>query len=135
MHQLCFPYHLSKSMYKHVTPCKNAWHIIKRPCTWYRLQLKRGLCWYRHYPKMHEMVSDRSSRADFWTNLRQISLRVFFALKKWGKMSILSKKTHKQVVVREKKYLRSYMPHTKVGQNKCSDIIYSNLIDLIIDNW
>ena len=27
---------------------------------------------------MHEMVSDRSSRADFLTNLRRISLRVYF---------------------------------------------------------
>ena len=33
-----------------------------------------------------------------------------------------------------KKSLRSYMPHTKVGKTKCSDIIYSNLINLITYN-
>ena len=29
-------------------------------------------------PKMHEMVSDRSSRAENWTDLRKMSMRVFF---------------------------------------------------------
>ena len=40
---------------------------------------------------------------------------------------------HKNVD-REKKSLRSYMPHTKVGKNKPSDKIHSNLINLIIYN-
>ena len=44
----------------------------------YRLQLKRGLFWYRHHPKMHEMVSDRSSGAKNCTDLRKMSMRVFF---------------------------------------------------------
>ena len=44
----------------------------------YRLQLKRGLFWYRHHPNMLEMVSDRSSRADNWTDLRKMSMRIFF---------------------------------------------------------
>ena len=78
------------------------------------------------------MVKYVSSRADFWTNLRQITLRVFFTLNKCGKVTIWSKK-HKHVVFVEKS-LRSYMPHTKVGTNKSSDIIYLNLINLIIDN-
>ena len=39
-------------------------------CTFCSLQLKRGLFWYGHHPKMHEMVSDRSSRAESWTDLR-----------------------------------------------------------------
>ena len=32
-------------------------------------------------PKMHEMVSDRSSRAENWTDLHKISMRVFFGSK------------------------------------------------------
>ena len=32
-------------------------------------------------PKMHEMVSDRSSRAENWTDLRKISMRVFLGSK------------------------------------------------------
>ena len=62
----------------------------------YRLQLKRGLFWYRHHPKMYEMVSDRSSRADNLTKLRKVSMRVFFNSKKCGRMR-WSKK-HKHVV-------------------------------------
>ena len=40
----------------------------------YRLQLKRGSFWYGHHPKMYEMVSDRSSRAEIWTDIREISM-------------------------------------------------------------
>ena len=32
-------------------------------------------------PKTHEMVSDRSSRAENWTDLRKNSMRVFFGSK------------------------------------------------------
>ena len=39
----------------------------------------------------------------------------------------------KNVVFRKKSW-RSYTPHIKVGKNKCSDIIYSHLINLIIYN-
>ena len=46
-----------------------------------RLQLKRGLFWYRHYPKLHEMVKYRSSRAEILTNLRGNSTCVFFIRK------------------------------------------------------
>ena len=28
------------------------------------------MIWYRHHPKIHEMVSDRSSRAESWTDRR-----------------------------------------------------------------
>jgi hypothetical protein len=38
---------------------------------------------------------------------------------------------HKNVVFREKKSLRSYTGHTKVGKRKNSDIIYLNWISLI----
>ena len=65
-----------------------------------RLQLKRGLFWYRHYPKLHQMVKYRSSQADFGTNLRQISMRVFFASKKCENMTTWSKK-HKHFVFHE----------------------------------
>ena len=43
----------------------------------YRLQPKPGLLWYRHHPKIHEMVSDGSSRAENWTDPRHISMRIF----------------------------------------------------------
>ena len=67
----------------------------------YRLQLKRGLFWYRHYLKLHQMVKYRNSGADFWTNLPQISSCVFFNSKPLGKMPIWSKK-HKHIVFGEK---------------------------------
>ena len=51
-------------------------------------------------------------------------------LEKWQ----YGRKKHKNVVFREKKSLRSYTGHTKVGKNKFSDIIYSNWINLIIYN-
>ena len=51
-----------------------------------RLQLKRGLFWYRRYPKLHQMVKYGSSRDLVRTIRRQITLRVFFIRKnaeKW----------------------------------------------------
>ena len=64
------------------------------PCTYGRLQLKRGLLWYRHYPKLHEMVKYRSSRAENLTNLHEISMRVSFSIQKHvEKMMTWSKKT------------------------------------------
>ena len=42
-----------------------------------RFQLKRGLLWYKHSPKIHEMLSDGSSRADLRKGLPEISMRVF----------------------------------------------------------
>ena len=71
------------------------WEIISYKLYKYRLQLKRGLFWYWHHPKMHEMVSDRSSRAENLTDLRKISMRILFKSKKCGKMTIWSKKTQK----------------------------------------
>ena len=59
-----------------------------------RLQLKRGLLGYGHHPQMHEMASGRSSRADFLTNLREISMRVFFNLKNVGKLQYGQKNTN-----------------------------------------
>ena len=60
--------------------------------TYIRLQLKRGLFWYRHYPKFHQMVKYASSRALVWTICRQITLRVFFTSNKWKKNTIWSNK-------------------------------------------
>ena len=42
-----------------------------------RLQLKRGLFWCRHHPKMHDMGSDPSSRAENWTDPSKHSMCVF----------------------------------------------------------
>ena len=42
------------------------------------LTLLSTLFWYIHQPRMHEMVSDGSSRAESWTDLRKMSMRVFF---------------------------------------------------------
>jgi len=82
-----------------------------------RLELQRGLFWYGHHSKMHEMVSDRSSRAEHWTDLRKISMRVFFNSKKWKHANTVGKK-RKNVVFRSNKSLRSYTGHTKVVKNK-----------------
>ena len=60
------------------------------------------------------MVKYRSSRADFWTNLRQISLRVFFTPKNGENDNMVQQNTTMSFFV--KKSLRSYMPHTKVGK-------------------
>ena len=57
-----------------------------------RLQLKRGLFWYRHHPKLHQMVKYGSSRALVRTIRRQITLRVFFTLKQLRKMTVWSNK-------------------------------------------
>ena len=43
-------------------------------------------------PKMHEMVSDRSSRAENWTDLRKNSMRVFFGSKESTKKARSNKK-------------------------------------------
>ena len=98
-----------------------------------RLQLKRGLFWYRHHTKIPEMVSDRCSRAEHLTIFCEMSMHVFFNSKKCGKMRICSKK-HTHVVFRETTSLRSYTGHTKVGKIKFSDIIYLSWINLIIYN-
>ena len=50
--------------------------VLFRLQTCFTLQLKRGLFWYGHHPKMHEVVSDRSSRAE-WTDLRKIAMHIF----------------------------------------------------------
>ena len=83
---------------------------------------------------MHEIVSDGSSRAENWTDLRKISMRVFFDSKTMRQNENMVEKKHKNVVFRANISLRSYTGHTKVGKNKKSDIIYLNLIDLIIYN-
>ena len=38
-------------------------------------------------PKVHEIVSYRSSRAEKWTDLRKMSMRVFFSSNKSRKKS------------------------------------------------
>ena len=43
-------------------------------------------------PKTHEMVSDRSSRAENWTDLRNNSMRVFFGSKESTKKVRYNKK-------------------------------------------
>ena len=43
-------------------------------------------------PKTHEMVSDRSSRAENWTDLRKNSMRVFLGSKESRKKQTRMKK-------------------------------------------
>ena len=47
-----------------------------------RLRLKRELFWYRHHPKMQEIVSDRSSRPENRTDLRKVSMRALLLVRK-----------------------------------------------------
>ena len=51
----------------------------------------------------------------------------------WKNDNMVEQK-HEHVVFRENASLRSYTPHTKVGKKMCSDIIYLNLIHLMIYN-
>ena len=51
----------------------------------FRLQLKRGLFWYEHHRKMHEMVSDRSSRAEISTDFRNKKQFASFVIRKMWK--------------------------------------------------
>ena len=94
----------------------------------FRLQLKCGLLWYRHHPKMHEMVSDRSSRAENWTDLRKISMRVSFNSNNVEKWSYGRKKTQK-CSFSWTNPLRSYTGHTKVGKKQI--IRYKSSLNLI----
>ena len=76
--------------------CK--WEALRSRLPLCRLQLKRGLFWYRHYPKLHQMVKYGSSRVLVWTIRRQITLRVFFISNKWRNMTIWSNKTSKMLI-------------------------------------
>ena len=68
----------------------------------YRLQLKRGLFWYRHYPKLHQMVKYGSSRALVWTIRRQITLRIFFTSRKINKNdNMVQKNTNMLIFVKQ----------------------------------
>ena len=60
-----------------------AWCCQSQCCC--RLQLKPKLFWYRHHPKMHETVSDERSRAENWTDLRKMSMRVLCCSKQYQK--------------------------------------------------
>merc|ERR1711966_396887 len=77
----------------------------------YRLQLKRGLFWYRHYPKLHQMVKYGSSQVLVWTIRRQITLRVFFNSKKSGKMTIWSKKNTNMKIFVKKIFEKLHASH------------------------
>ena len=90
-----------------------------------RLQLKRGLFWYWHHPQMHEMVSDRSSRAEIWTDLRKMSMRVFSDSKRYKKIQMWVKQIQ-TCNSSWNKSLKSYTGHTKIGKHNLSDIIELN---------
>ena len=59
-----------------------------------------ALFWYEHHPTMHELVSDRSSGAENWTDLRKNSMRNFFDSTQIKNTSVGLK--CKCVIVREK---------------------------------
>ena len=66
-------------------------------------KLSGGLFWYGHHPKMHEMVSYRSSQAENCTDLRKMSMHFFFGSNKCKNNTTVdhkSKCTH--VMSREK---------------------------------
>ena len=93
-----------------------------------RLQLERGLFWYRRYPKIHEIVSDWSSRVDFLTSFREMSMRVFFNSKKCGKMILWSTRNQMRSFFAKKNFekISSYQ------SCNFSDTIYLNWVNLII---
>ena len=53
----------------------------------------------RNHPKMYEMVSDRSSRAEKLTDRRKISMRIFFNSNKCGKNDNMVEKNVKMSFV------------------------------------
>ena len=82
-----------------------------------RLQLKQGLFWYGHHPKILEMVSDRSSGAETWKDLRKISMRVLFDSNKCKQIQLWVDKNSNMSLFVKNKSLRSYTGHTKIGKN------------------
>ena len=79
---------------------------------------------------MHDLVLDRSSRAENGTDLRKISMRVFFVSETCGKNDKMVEKT-KECRVSSKKSVRSYSGHTKVGKKSLSDkILFNELVQL-----
>ena len=73
-----------------------------------------------HYPFFHQMVSDRSSRAENLTDLRKISLRVYFGSKKSRKKAKSNKKTEMSSQI-SKNHLfekKIYPKSIKINQNQ-----------------
>ena len=62
------------------------------------------------------MVSDRSSRAGNWTDLRKMSMSAFL-IRKMQKNTFGRQKL-KPFIFRENKSLRSYTGHTQVGKKQ-----------------
>ena len=85
----------------------------------------------RHYPKLHQMVNNGTSRALIHVIRCQITLRVFFISKKSRKMTIWSKKTQKCWCSWKKIFEKLHASHQS-WKKKCSDIIHSKLMNLII---
>ena len=97
--------------------------LLHRQCSWcacpnrtcdvaeYRLQLKRGLFWYRHHPKIHEMVSDRSWRAANWTDLRKLSMRVFLGLGKYKRNTRLGQQNANMWLFVKQIFEKLQVPH------------------------
>ena len=75
------------------------------------------------------MVSDQSSRAEIWTDLRKIATRIFLFEQMLKNYNLVESQL-KIVVFRETKSLRSYPGYTKVGKHKHLDIILFHLIKL-----
>ena len=84
---------------------------------YYRLQLKRGLFWYRQYPKLHQMVKYGSSQALVWTIRRQITLRVFF-IRKNEEHILYGPKKLKNVDFREKNFEKLHASHQSWKKQK-----------------
>ena len=61
---------------------------------------------YRNYPKVHEMVSDGTSGADFWEDLREFSRRISFTSNK-SKTSHYGRGKHTNVICHNELSLRS----------------------------
>ena len=80
--------------------------------------------------KMHEMVSDRCSRADVLTNLREISMRVSF------NANDVEKSQYGHTKTQQCRFSRTHLLEAThlIPNNIFSDILYLNIIKLIIYN-
>ena len=61
---------------------------------------------------MYDMVSDRSSQAEYWTDLRTISMRVFFGSKKNSKKVTHVKHTGRELKIVEQLYILRFAVYT-----------------------
>ena len=83
------------------------------------LQDTGGLFWHGHHPKMYEMVSDGSSRADLWTDLWEMLMRFFCSFGKHRTNDIVVQQNTRLLLFLTTNLWEAAMCFSKIG-NKSS---------------